>query len=156
MNEQITINELNGADGGVTPTEAPVVKEVAEETEFTKKKKEKENRRNTMSKQINFSYEDKDYTLEFTRKSVKEMEQMGFLADNLQQQPMTYLPQLFAGAFRAHHRYIKQDKVEEIFDLFTNKNELIGKLVEMYNEPLKSLVEDPEEGAKNLSWTATF
>lgn len=33
-----------------------------------------------MAKQIVFTYEDKEYTLEFTRRTVKQMEDEGFVA----------------------------------------------------------------------------
>lgn len=32
----------------------------------------------------------------------------------------------------------------------------IGKLAEMYNEPIMTLVEEPEESKGNLNWTATW
>ena len=38
----------------------------------------------------------------------------------------------------------------------TNKEELIGKLAEMYNEPILTLVDEPEESEGNLKWTATW
>ena len=34
--------------------------------------------------------------------------------------------------------------------------ELIGKLAEMYNEPIIALVEEPEENEGNVSWTASW
>ena len=33
-----------------------------------------------MAKQLNFTYKDKEYTLEFTRRTVSEMEKKGFVA----------------------------------------------------------------------------
>ena len=70
--------------------------------------------------------------------------------------PMTTLPTLFAGAFLANHRYIKQELVEEIYAKMTNKIELIGKLAEMYNEPILALVDEPEESEGNLDWTTSW
>ena len=109
-----------------------------------------------MSKQLSFTYEDKEYVLEFTRKSVEQMERQGFKASDLESKPMTVLPALFAGAFIAHHRFIKQEVVNAIFAKMTNKGELIGKLAEMYNEPILALVDEPEENEGNLSWTASW
>jgi hypothetical protein len=37
-----------------------------------------------------------------------------------------------------------------------NKEDLIGKLAEMYNEPIVSLMEEPEDTAKNVEWTASW
>lgn len=110
-----------------------------------------------MSKQLQFAYKDKEYCLEFTRRTVEQMERNGFVADDIRSKPMTTLPALFAGAFLAHHRFIKADLINEIYDHMTNRTELVGKLAEMYNEPIMSLVDEPEENAEgNVNWTASF
>ena len=109
-----------------------------------------------MSKQLEFEHDGKKYTLEFTRRTVSEMEKKGFIASEITDKPMTTLPALFAGAFLANHRFVKQETIEEIFSKLTKKKDLIGKLAEMYNEPIMALVEDPEENKGNISWTATW
>ena len=109
-----------------------------------------------MAKQLHFTYDGKDYTLEFTRRTVAEMEKKGFIASDITEKPMTTLPALFAGAFLAHHRFVKSDIIDDIYSKLTHKEELIGKLAEMYNEPILSLVEEPEESEGNLDWTATW
>ena len=109
-----------------------------------------------MSKQLRFTYQDKEYCLEFTRKSVEIMEKNGFVASDITAKPMTVLPALFAGAFLANHRFVKNEVVNEIFSKMTNKTELIGKLSEMYNEPIMALVDEPEESEGNVDWTASW
>jgi hypothetical protein len=109
-----------------------------------------------MSKQLKFTYQDREYCLEFTRKSVETMEKGGFKASDIEDKPMTTLPALFAGAFLANHRYIKKDIVDEIFSKLTNKGELIGKLAEMYNEPIMTLIDEPESNEGNVDWTASW
>lgn len=109
-----------------------------------------------MAKQLKFTYEDKEYTLEFTRRTVAEMEKRGFIATDVETKPMSTLPALFEGAFLAHHRFVKKNIIDDIFAKLTNKEDLIGKLAEMYNEPIMSLVEEPEENEGNLNWTASF
>ncbi len=109
-----------------------------------------------MNKQLKFTYQGKEYCLEYTRKSVEQMEKNGFVASDIKDKPMTTLPTLFAGAFLANHRYIKQELVEEIYAKMTNKIELIGKLAEMYNEPILALVDEPEESEGNLDWTTSW
>ena len=108
-----------------------------------------------MAKQLHFTYDGKDYTLEFTRRTVAEMEKKGFIASDITEKPMT-LPALFAGAFLAHHRFVKSDIIDNIYSKLTKKEDLIGKLAEMYNEPILTLVEEPEEAEGNLDWTATW
>lgn len=114
--------------------------------------KEKRN----MSKQLKFTYEGKEYVLEFTRRSVEQMERNGFVASDVRDKPMTTLPALFAGAFLANHRFVRQDVIDRIYAKLTNKQELIGKLAEMYNEPITALIDEPEEDAGNVEWTASW
>ena len=109
-----------------------------------------------MAKQLTFTYDGKDYTLEFTRRTVAEMEKKGFIASDITDKPMTTLPALFAGAFLAHHRFVKEDIINDIYSKLTKTEDLIGKLAEMYNEPILALVEEPEKAEGNLDWTATW
>ena len=109
-----------------------------------------------MAKQLNFTYNGKDYTLEYTRRTVTEMEKKGFIAAEVESKPMSTLPALFEGAFLAHHRFEKKEVINEIFAKLKNKEDLIGKLAEMYNEPIMALVEEPTESEGNLNWTASW
>ena len=110
-----------------------------------------------MGKQIKFEYKDKEYTLEYTRESVKQMEREGFKANDVIEKPMNTLPKLFAGAFKAHHRFdIKQKEIEEIFELFTNKQALIEKLAEMYAEPMETLMDNDVDEGNGIKWDPNF
>lgn len=110
-----------------------------------------------MAKQISFEYDGKQYILEFTRKSIEMMERQGFNINDITDKPMTTLPALFAGAFIAHHRFVKREIIDEIYSKLTNKQELLQKLAEMYNEPLEALMEDPDDNEGNaLNWEASF
>ena len=109
-----------------------------------------------MSKQLNFKYNGTEYTLEFTRRTVEQMEREGFVAEDVKTKPMNTLPTLFAGAFKAHHRFVKPDVIDEIFFKMKNRGELIGRLAEMYNEPLMALIDDPDESSENLTWTQSW
>ena len=94
------------------------------------------------------------YTLEYTRKTVEAMEKNGSVAADVERKPMTLLPALFAGAFLAHHRFVKRDVIDSIYARMNHKDELIAALVEMYNDPLLSLLDEPEQEGNegNLSW----
>ncbi len=109
-----------------------------------------------MAKQLRFTYQNREYVLEFTRKSVEIMEKKGFVASDIETKPVTILPALFAGAFLANHRFEKQEVIDTIFSKMTNKQELIGKLAEMYNEPIMALVDEPTDSEGNLNWTASW
>ena len=109
-----------------------------------------------MRKQLNFEYKGTEYTLEFTRRTVEQMEREGFVADDIKAKPMTMLPTLFAGAFKAHHKFVKREVIDEIYSKMTNKGDLIGRLAEMYNEPIAALIDEPVESSENLTWTQSW
>ena len=109
-----------------------------------------------MAKTITLTFDGKEYTLEFTRSTIAEMERRGFRATDIESKPMTTLPTLFAGAFLAHHRGIKSHVVDAIFNKIPNKQEFILALGEMYNEPLESLTEDPAEDEGNAEWSQNW
>ena len=111
-----------------------------------------------MGKQLNFEHKNKSYTLEYTRESVKQMEREGFVASDIVEKPMLTLPKLFAGAFKAHHKFdTKQKQIDEIFELFKNKQALIEKLAEMYAEPMETLLDDDNIDEGNaIAWEVNF
>lgn len=109
-----------------------------------------------MTKTLQFEYKGKQYTLEFTKRTVRELEGRGFVAGDVETKPMSTLPLLFAGAFLAHHRFEKQEVIDEIFAAMTNKEDLITRLAEMYNEPIRALIDEPEGDEGNVNWTANW
>jgi hypothetical protein len=110
-----------------------------------------------MSKQLNFEHNGKEYCLEYTRESVKAMEREGFSISDVLEKPMLNLPKLFAGAFKAHHKWgVKPIEIDEIFKKFKNKEALFEKLVEMYNEPMEAMLDEPENEGNAIAWEANF
>lgn len=109
-----------------------------------------------MAKQIKFEFDGREYTLEYTRETVKQMEREGFKSSDVIDKPMLSLPRLFAGAFKAHHKWgVKPDTIEKIFNSFTNKDALFEKLAEMYNNPMEEMLDEPDEG-NAIAWDANF
>jgi len=106
-----------------------------------------------MAKKITITYQDKTYTLEYTRNSVRQMERSGFVLEELDRKPMTMIPAMFAGAFLAHHPFVKQDKIEEIYGQLKNKAKLLETLTEMFGEPYETLIDDSNEG--NADWVSS-
>lgn len=109
-----------------------------------------------IAKVINFSYQGKDYTLEYDRKTVKLMERRGFNVNELDAKPLTLLPQLFWGAFQKHHKGITQEITDEILMRFTNRDDLFGKLSEMYADPVTVLFDEPDENEGNVNWDVNW
>jgi hypothetical protein len=111
-----------------------------------------------MAKTITFTYKKTAYTLEYTRETVSLLEQNGLsLSDvqNILDRPITSMKMLFTGAFLAHHRKAASitTLMDEIWETIPNKDELIGNLVEMYAEPIDSMMSEPEEEKGKTVWT---
>ena len=104
-----------------------------------------------MATKITFTYDGKDYCLEFTRKTIRRMEESGFVASRFEDAPMTVLPDLFAGAFLANHKFTDRKVIDEIYDKLTDKRSLIDTLAKMYNEPIEALMADGDEG-NGIAW----
>ncbi len=109
-----------------------------------------------MAKTINFNYNGEDYCLEFTRRTVREMEGEGFRLRDVKDKPVTSIPVLFSGAFKCHHKRIKEEVINGIYASITDKEELMGKLLEMYTYAMNSLFDEPDDDEKNVEWTANF
>lgn len=114
-----------------------------------------------MSKSITIVYNDREYKLEFTRKTVQKMEAQGFVSSEIFDKPATMIPELFAGAFLANHRFVKRELINSIYDEIRNKDELLSKLIDMYQEPILTLMgtDDSEESSDdegNAIWEASF
>ena len=106
-------------------------------------------------KQITFEFEGKDYTLEYTKNTVRQMERRGFVADEIATKPMTVIPDLFAGAFLSKHPQLKREKIDKIYDSMNGKQRLIRALTEMYNETIECLIDEGEDEG-NPNWTPNF
>lgn len=107
-----------------------------------------------MAKTIKFSFEGSDYTLEFTRNTIRTMENQGFTLSQVADKPISVLPALFRGAFLAHHKFVKAEVIDKIFARMTDREKLFETLAEMYNEPVVALMNEPEANEGNISWTA--
>lgn len=107
--------------------------------------------------QINFDYMGKHYCLEFNRETVKIMEASGFSISDLSEKPATRIEQLWAGAFLANHRRVSNSVIKTLYGKMKDKEELLKKLTEMYNNTLNYLLPDAEEDDEgNVEWTATL
>lgn len=108
-----------------------------------------------MAKKIKFEFEGTQYVLEYTRGTVRDMEADGFDPSVIDSKPMTMIPMLIEGAFRKNHPFTKTATVDKIYQSIPRKEEFVRHLIEMYNEPLNSLIEEPEDGEGNVAWEMT-
>ena len=114
-----------------------------------------------MSTKITITYQSNEYVLEFSRNSVKQMEQQGFVLDQISDKPMTMVPLLVYGAFMKNNKGIKRSLVDEIYEHITNKvgddgNGFIHALLEMYAETVSALTDNDSVDEGNLAvWKVT-
>lgn len=114
-----------------------------------------------MSTQISLTYKNTDYTLEYSRAAVRQMEQQGFVLDKLSEQPMTMVPILVYGAFAKHHKGVKRTLVDEIYEHIADKigdgeNGFIHALLEMYAETVQTLTDNTPADEGNMAvWKMT-
>jgi len=103
---------------------------------------------------INLEYDGEKYTLEYTRDTVLKMADRGFDIESLAT-PIgiaSGIPELFHGAFLAHHPYVNRKATEKIYESIKDREHLLATLVEMYRRPIEALLTDPEEPEGNVVW----
>ena len=91
-----------------------------------------------------------EYTLEFSRETVKHAERSGFRRDDLFNQMMNRTEELFFYAFKMHHPKISMEKTNSI--LYDSLGGLTSaefdRLVDLFNAPYESLIKSDEEGVE--------
>ena len=109
-----------------------------------------------MATKITITYQNKDYTLEYSRQSVRQLEGQGFVLSQLAEKPVTMMPLLFYGAFIKNNKGIKRSLVDEIYENIPNKFEedgFMNTLIEMYSETINSLTDSKEiEEGNAATW----
>ena len=93
---------------------------------------------------------ERDYTLEFNRDSIRFAEARGFDIDDVGKFPMTKIPELFFYAFRMHHPNVSREKTDRIlFDELGGLPEGVAeRLGALYSVPYEALNGKNKEGKK--------
>lgn len=115
-----------------------------------------------MATKITVTYKNVDYVLEYSRQSVKHMEDQGFVLDQIGDKPMTMIPLLVYGAFMKYNRGIKRQLVDEIYENLVGKigkdgeDGFIQTLLEMYAETVQTLTDNDAVDEGNAAiWKVT-
>ena len=89
----------------------------------------------------------KKYTLTFTRETVKEAEDNGFIVNEIDQYPLTRIPELFYYAFLANHSDVTKAETDEILEAIGGIADmpegLLRRLASLYGNAFKSLTVNP-------------
>ena len=86
--------------------------------------------------------DDKEYVLEFSRKTVSDAELAGFNLDELTTKPMTRISELFHYAFKMHQPWITKKETDRILaeEFHGLKEDELVHLAELYSAPFESMV----------------
>ena len=107
-------------------------------------------------KTLSFTYNGKDYTLEYDRNSAAIADESFKELESLETNPekaLVIIPKLWRCAFIKHHSDLSTEEIDEIYEKIEGKDEaLIVALVELYAEPLMTLFKN--EG--NVKWTKSW
>lgn len=107
---------------------------------------------------VKFTYEDKEYTLGFNRKTAEAAQRAGLDIDELSTKPLVQVPLLVYWAFQMNHSNIKKSKTEEIYGKINDKTGLLNALATDFISTYKDLFgvdDDKSEDSENLiSWSA--
>lgn len=92
--------------------------------------------------------EGREYTLEYSRKTVSRVEQAGLDVNQIDTKSMTMIPLIFWGAFLMHHPHMTREQTDKIlFDGLGGLNpEEMAYLGKLYAEPFQTLVASEESG----------
>jgi hypothetical protein len=87
-----------------------------------------------------------EFTLEFTRESVRFAESRGFKIQDVSDYPMTKIPELWFYAFRANHKNVARNKTDKLLDgLGGIPDGLLERLGELYAAPFSALTDGQTE-----------
>ena len=87
----------------------------------------------------------REYTLEFSRKTVAKTEQAGLDVNRLESASMTMIPLLFWGAFLMHHPHMTREQTDKIlFDGLGGLNE--QEMERLYAAPFQTLIASEDSG----------
>lgn len=91
---------------------------------------------------IILKFEDKEYTLEFDREAIAYAESIRFNPDDFNLKAQTSATLFFHLAFRMHHPELTKEETDNILydDLGGLSQEMIDRLIELYNKPYKELM----------------
>ena len=115
-----------------------------------------------MATKITVNYSNHDYVLEYSRNAVRQMEQQGFVLEQISDKPMTMIPMLVQGAFIKNHKGIKRALIDEIYEHLQGKvgddkeDGFIQILLEMYAETVTTLTSNDSVDEGNVAiWKVT-
>lgn len=101
---------------------------------------------------IRFTYNDVEYTLEFTADSLKRMQARGFNFGDADRYALTLAEDMFCGAFIANHNNVPEKRRQEIFHDLTTDGEDGEDLFDVLLEMMTEAMEEINYHSGNTKW----
>ena len=95
---------------------------------------------------------DKEYTLQFNRYSIVQMEEKGFDVKNIEKKPLSTITKLIRGAFYMHHPRMTDAEIDAVADKLGDTEKLVEELVKLYGDALMALTQGNQDKSKNVMW----
>ena len=87
----------------------------------------------------------KTYKLCLTRKSIKEMERLGFDLQEFAKKPFTYIDILMYGGFIKYQEELSLDDVSELIDTYRLEGGDVNEIMEFLSEEYASFMSAPTD-----------
>lgn len=88
---------------------------------------------------------DKDYTLELTRESIKWLESNGFEFDKFESKPVTYYDLLWQSLFIANHRDVNSNLAIKLMNSYKDSGHKVASVIKFaideYNAFMNALID---------------
>lgn len=86
-----------------------------------------------------------EYNLCLTRKSVKEMEKLGFNIQKFMDKPITYMDLLWHGGFIANYKTYSQEKTLDLMETYKSEGGDVSEVIEFLADEYANFVNAPTD-----------
>lgn len=105
---------------------------------------------------VNFTFEGKQYSLGFNRKTAAALENAGFNVNEIDNKGNIMIPLIVQASFMMNHKKMRSDEIDKIYEQIGNKDGFIVALVKEYRKTYESLIGSGDEDDENfIKWAET-
>lgn len=91
-------------------------------------------------RKLKLKINDKDYTLEMNRDSIKWLEAMGFSIEEFDKKPITYYDLIWTSLFLANHKDVNPNLAIKLMDTYQKSNKNPAKVVKFAIEEYQTFM----------------
>ena len=91
-------------------------------------------------RKLELKINDKNYTLEMNRDSIKWLEMNGFSLEKFDEKPVTYYDLLWTCLFVKNHKEVNQNLALKLMDTYKENGKQVGKVIKFALEEYQSFI----------------